>query len=150
MAEVKVFRFSETESAPLVGEKSMEGGWIKRIVYPQNVDTKGLIFGYVEVNPGHAPHRWHNHIADKARGFEVVYPKDFEEIYFIISGSGVVEWKTEEGEVKGEEVSAGDTIFFPAGMPEHQLLNNSTEKMVIVYCGSPPTSIKVGTGSKDG
>ena len=40
--------------------------------------------GVGEVNPGHAFHRWHRHITDKAEGYEVIYPKDFEEIYHII------------------------------------------------------------------
>ena len=148
MDEIKIFRFNDIESVSLVGQSNTQGGSIKRIIYPQNVNTKGLIFGFVEVYPGHAPHRWHNHVTDKAPGFEVVYPKDFEEVYYILSGRGVVQWKTEAGKVKEKEVGPGDTIFFPVGVPEHQLLNNGTEKMTIVYCGTPTTSIKVGASTK--
>jgi len=149
MEEVKIFRLRDIESHPLAAIHSKEGGFIKRIIYPLNVNTKGLIFGFAEVNPGYSPHRWDAHIADKAPGFEVTYPKDFEEVYYIISGSGVVQWKTEDGEIKEEKVSAGDTKFFPIGVSEHQLFNNSTENIIMVYCGSPLLSPKINICSKD-
>jgi mannose-6-phosphate isomerase-like protein (cupin superfamily) len=141
MKDVKIFRSSEIESLQLVGAGSFKGGWMKRIIYPENVVTKRTFFGLAEVNPGYSPHRWHTHTADIAGGYEVVYPKDFEEIYYIISGSGIVQWNSEDGKTHEEKVNASDTIFFPTGVAKHQLLNNGTEKIVMVFCGSPTSKV---------
>lgn len=81
-------------------------------------------------------------------GVEIIYPKNFEEVYHIISGNGVIQWKTEDGKTKEEKVSAGDTIFFPIGVAEHQLLKNGTEKMILAIFGSPTASVKVSLRSK--
>lgn len=141
MEDVKIFRSSEIESIHLIGAGSPKGGWMKRIIYPENVVTKRTFFGLAEVNPGYSPHRWHTHTTDKAEGYEVVYPKDFEEIYYIISGRGIVQWNSEDGKINEEKVNAGDTIFFPTGVAKHQLLNNGTEKIVMVFCGSPTSKV---------
>jgi len=142
MENVMILRSSEIESQPLPGSSSQEGGSIKRIVYPQNVPTKSLFMGITEVNPGYSPHRWHNHVRNVAEGYEIVYPQGFEEIYYIISGRGTIQWKTPEGTLKEEEVTSGDTLFFPSGVREHQLLNSGSEKMVVAYIGSPIPKIK--------
>jgi quercetin dioxygenase-like cupin family protein len=42
-----------------------------------------------------------------------------------------------------EKVSAGDTIFLPVNVAEHQLLNNGTEKMFVIFCGSPTPKVKL-------
>lgn len=143
MKDVKIFRSGDVESTSLPGAGGGNAGWIKRIIYPQNIITKGSFFGVAEANPGFSPHRWHRHISDKAEGYEVVYPKDFEEIYYIISGSGIVQWNTEDGRIEEEKVSAGDTIFFPVDVAKHQLFNNGTEKIVMVFCGSPTAKVTV-------
>jgi len=140
MEDPKIIRSEDIKSYPLPGADE-NSGWIKRIIYPPHVVTKGTIFGIAEVIPGYSPHRWHTHTKDKGEGFELIYPKDFEEIYHIISGSGVMQWKTEDGKIKEEKVSAGDTIFFPVGVVEHQLLNNGNERMKIVYCGGPQLNV---------
>jgi mannose-6-phosphate isomerase-like protein (cupin superfamily) len=141
MEDVRIFRSNEIDPLPLIGSKGTEEGWMKRVIYPQNVATKGVFFGVAEVNPGHSPHRWHNHVADKAEGYEVVYPENFEEIYYIVSGTGVVQWSTEDEKIKEEKVTAGDVVFFPAGVAKHQLLNNGTEKIVMVFCGTPTAKV---------
>jgi oxalate decarboxylase/phosphoglucose isomerase-like protein (cupin superfamily) len=141
MEQPRIFRLSEVAPNPLAGSEGPECGWMRRIIYPHNVQTKGTFFGIAEVKPGYSPHRWHTHTADKFQGFEVIYPNDFEEIYYIISGSGVVQWKDESGKTKEAKVKAGDTIFFPADVGEHQLFNNGTEKIVMAYCGSPPAKV---------
>jgi mannose-6-phosphate isomerase-like protein (cupin superfamily) len=138
MAEPKIIRAGEVESAQLPGDKEAYSGWIKRILYPPTVETKGVFFGVAEFNPGHSVHRWHTHTEDKAEGYEVVYPENFEEIYYIIRGAGVMQWKSEDGRIfKEEKVAAGDTIFMPAGIVPHQLFNNGNGKMEIVFCGYP-------------
>jgi oxalate decarboxylase/phosphoglucose isomerase-like protein (cupin superfamily) len=137
MEDVRIFRSDEIQEDPLVGGEGDKAGWRKKIIYPQNVTTKGAFFGIAEVNPGFSPHRWHHHMGDTSEGFEIVYPEDFEEINYIMSGSGVVQWETEDGKIVEEKVNAGDTVFFPVGVAKHQILNNGTEKMVVIYCGSP-------------
>jgi mannose-6-phosphate isomerase-like protein (cupin superfamily) len=141
MADVKIIRSGDVEPTPPAGS-GKEAGWTKRIVFPPHVITKNSFFLAVsEVNPGQSPHRWHHHLGDKGPGHEIIYPKDFEEVYHIVSGNGVVQWKTETGKTKEEKVGKGDTIFFPVGVGEHQLLNNGPEKMAIVICGAPTHKI---------
>jgi mannose-6-phosphate isomerase-like protein (cupin superfamily) len=143
MEDVKILRLKDIKSASIPGA-GREAGWMKRIVHPANINTKSTFMGLAEVNPGHSPHRWHIHIKDKAEGYEITYPEGFEEVYHIIRGSGTVQWKTADGQVKEEGVSAGDTIFFPPGVGEHQLLNNGSEKIYMVFCGSPLPIHKFG------
>jgi mannose-6-phosphate isomerase-like protein (cupin superfamily) len=137
MEDVKIIRPDAVEPTLLPATRGKEAGWLKRIVFPPNVDTKGAFFGVAEVNPTYSVHRWHSHVRDKAEGYEVVYPENFEEVYYIISGTGVVQWKTDGGKVKEENVSAGDTMFFPIGVAEHQLVNTSDEKMFVAFFGTP-------------
>jgi mannose-6-phosphate isomerase-like protein (cupin superfamily) len=142
MGDAKIFRLSEIEPLKLIGATGSDAGWMKKIIYPPKVITKGLFSGVAEVNPGYSPHRWHTHISDKFEEYEAIYPEDFEEMYFIVSGSGVVQWNTEDGKTKEEKVGAGDTILFPAGVGKHQLLNSGSEKMFIVFCGYPTAKVK--------
>jgi mannose-6-phosphate isomerase-like protein (cupin superfamily) len=88
-------------------------------------------------------HRWHRHTSDKAKGYEVTYPENFEEIYHLIRGNGLIQWKTEEGKIKEQEVGAGDTILLPVDVVEHQLLNSGPEKMHVVFCGNPTPQVKI-------
>jgi len=142
MADPKIIRASEVESAQLPGAEEAHVGWIKRIVYPPKVETKGVFFGVAEFNPGHSVHRWHTHTRDKSEAYEVVYPENFEEIYYIIRGAGVMQWKAVDGQIiKEEKVTAGDTIFMPVGIVEHQLFNNGNEKIVMVFCGYPTAKV---------
>jgi oxalate decarboxylase/phosphoglucose isomerase-like protein (cupin superfamily) len=143
MKEIVVIRGDEVKRQSLPGSGGEEAGWMKRIVYPPNVISKGTFMGTAEVNPGYSPHRWHNHTSDKSQNYEVVYPENFEEIYHILSGRGVVQWKTEGGEVREEKVGPGDTVFFPAGVGLHQLLNDGKEKIVMVFCGSPTARVTI-------
>ncbi len=36
---------------------------------------------------------------EKAEGYEVKSPENFEEIYYIIRGAGVMQWKAEDGRI---------------------------------------------------
>jgi len=47
-----------------------------------------------------------------------------------------MQWKTPDGKVKEEKVGPGDTIYMAGDAPEHQLLNNGTEKIFLIFCGS--------------
>lgn len=143
MEDVKIVRSSEIKPLGLIGAGGPNAGWMKKIIYPPEVITRGLFFAIAEVNPGYSPHRWHTHIIDKAEGYEVIYPEDFEEMYYVVSGSGIVQWNTKDSKTKEEKVSAGDTIFFPTGVAKHQLQNTGTEKMFIVFSGYPTAKVKI-------
>jgi mannose-6-phosphate isomerase-like protein (cupin superfamily) len=140
MAEIKVVRSKDVESDTLPDAKQ-EVGFLKRIIYPHKVPAKGFFFGVGEAKTGYSIHRWHSHTIDRAKGLKVVYPKNFEELYYIVRGRGVVQWKTKDGGIQEEKVRAGDTILFPPGVPKHQLLNTGNQKMFVVLCGSPPIKV---------
>jgi mannose-6-phosphate isomerase-like protein (cupin superfamily) len=55
-----------------------------------------------------------------------------EEIYFIMSGTGVMKVGDEESDVK-----PGDAIWLPAGKP-HALINNGTENIQILVVAAYP------------
>lgn len=137
MEDVKIVRGDDAKPQVLPGVLEKKAGWIKRLIYPDNVGAEGIVMGIAEANPGYSIHPWHTHTRYESKGIELVYPKNFEEIYYIIKGSGVVQWKTQDGKILEEKVTAGDSIFFPVGVSEHQLLNKSHKKVLVLYCGSP-------------
>jgi len=132
MAELRIVRSNEIQPQNIRG-LGKEAGQIRKIIAANK-----FFFNVDEVNPGFSPHHWHTHTKYRAEGYEVEYPADFEEIYFIISGRGLIQWKTESGETLEQEVGPGDTIHMPPGVVEHQLLNNGTEKIRLAVVGVPP------------
>jgi len=140
MDRIKVVRLEEVEPDTLADCEEGEG-YMKRIIYPHKVPAKGFAFGYAEVPPGKSLHRWHKHTGDKAKGLEVIYPLGFEELYFIIKGSGAVQWKEPSGEVREKNVGEKDTILFCEGVPEHQVLNTGNKDMLIAFVACPPVKI---------
>ena len=140
MDKIKVVRLEDVEPDTLMDVEAGLG-YMKRIIYPHKVPAKGFAFGFAEVPPGKSLHRWHKHTGDKVKGLEVVYHPDFEELYFILKGSGAVQWKEPNGEVKEQSVGEKDTILFSEGVPEHQVLNTGSENMVVVFVGCPPVKI---------
>ena len=132
MAQLKIVKSDEVQPQNIRGF-GKEAGQVQRIIA-----TEKFFFNVDEVSPGFSPHHWHRHTRYKTENAEVVYPADFEEIYFIISGQGVIQWKTESGEVQEQQVGPGDTIHMPPDVVEHQLLNNGTEKIRMAVVGVPP------------
>ena len=132
MAHLKIVKADEVHPQNIRGFGN-EAGQIKRVIA-----TEKLFFNVDEVSPGFSPHHWHRHTKYQTGGYEVEYPADFEEIYFILSGRGVIQWKQENGEVGEQEVGPGDTIHMPPGVVEHQLLNNGTENIRLAVVGVPP------------
>ena len=132
MAQLSIIKADDVKSENMRGQPK-EAGQVKRVV-----TTKKLFFNVDEISPGHSPHHWHTHSKYRSEGFEIEYPPDFEEIYFVISGRGVIQWKTDSGEVNEQEVGPGDTMHMPAGVVEHQLLNNGSEMLRIAVVGVPP------------
>jgi oxalate decarboxylase/phosphoglucose isomerase-like protein (cupin superfamily) len=132
VAQLKIIKEKEVSAQNIRGF-GKEAGQVKRVV-----SSSKFFFNIDEVCPGHSPHHWHKHDGYVVDGVKVEYPADFEEIYFVLSGHGVVQWKTESGAVEEQAVGPGDTIYMPAGVIEHQLLNNSTENIRIAVVGVPP------------
>ena len=132
MTQLRIVRADQVQPQNIRGQ-GKAAGQIKRIVA-----TGKFFFNVDEVNPGFSPHRWHRHTKYRAEGYEVEYPADFEEIYFILSGHGVVQWKTDSGEIQEQAVGPGDTIHMPPGVVEHQLLNNGAETIRLAVVGVPP------------
>ena len=132
MTPLKIVKADEVQPQNIRGF-GKEAGQIKRIIA-----SKALFFNVDEVSPGFSPHHWHRHDKYRTENVEVEYPADFEEIYFILSGQGVVQWKTESGEMQEQQVGPGDTIHMPPGVVEHQLLNNGSEKIRLAVVGVPP------------
>ena len=132
MAQLKFVKENEVQPQNIRGF-GKEAGQVKRVIA-----TEKFYFNIDEVSPGFSPHNWHKHDKYRTESVEVEYPADFEEIYFILSGRGVVQWKTESGEIREQDVGPGDTIYMPPDVVEHQLLNNGTEKIRLAVVGVPP------------
>ncbi len=132
MAQLKIVRSDEVQPQNIRGQ-GKEAGQIKRILA-----TEKLFFNVDEVSPGFSPHHWHRHTKYRTEGYEVEYPADFEEIYFILSGRGVIQWKTASNEISEQAVGPGDTIHMPPDVVEHQLLNNGSEPIRMAVVGVPP------------
>lgn len=132
MTTPKIIKADDVQPQNIRGQ-AREAGQIKRIIA-----TEKLFFNVDEVSPGFSPHSWHQHTKYSHDGVSVEYAPDFEEIYFIISGRGVIQWKTDTGDMGEQAVGPGDTIHLPRGVSEHQLLNNGSEKIRLVVLGVPP------------
>ena len=132
MSQLKIVKAEDVQPRNLRG-LGKEAGQVKRIIA-----TEKFYFNVDEVSPGFSPHHWHRHTKYRAEFYEVEYPIDFEEIYFILSGRGVIQWKTGGGEIQEQEVGPGDTIYMPPDVVEHQLLNNGTDTIRLAVVGVPP------------
>ena len=132
MAHPKIVRADDVQGRNLRGQ-GKEAGQVKQLIA-----TGKFFFNIDEVGPGHSPHHWHRHTKYRTEGYEVEYPADFEEMYFILSGRGVIQWKTESGEIQEQKVGPGDAIHMPPGIVEHQLLNDGTETIRLAVVGVPP------------
>ena len=132
MAPLNIIRTNELAGQNIRGF-GKEAGQVKRVIV-----TEKLFFAIDEINPGFSPHQWHRHTKFRTESVEVEYPSDFEEIYFIISGHGVMQWKTDSGETLEQQVGPGDMIHMPPDVVEHQLLNNGSEAIHMAVVGVPP------------
>lgn len=100
-------------------------------VQSQKIDRDGNVFAvktiipdgetnkcranFVEVEPGNYAYGYHYHEAN-------------EEVFYIISGNGVV--RTFDGEIR---VKAGDAIGFPTGEKGVHVIKNEAENEKLVY-----------------
>ncbi|MCH4889227.1 cupin domain-containing protein [Acidaminobacter sp. JC074] len=142
MRDAIIFNEEHVEKTNLMDVETEAAGWMKMI--PAGGDLGSMMFGVSEIAPGYAGHRWHDHVYDEGKDFEVRYPDEFEEIYYILEGNGVVQWKDEAGVIKEKIVTVGDTIVFPSGIGQHQLYNNSEDMIKLVFSANklPYVTIK--------
>ena len=132
MAQLKVIGADEVKPQNIRGF-GKEAGHVRKVVA-----TDKFFFNIDEVSPGYSPHHFHRHDGYTFEGHKVEYPADFEEIYYILSGRGVIQWKTDGGKVEERAVGPGDTVYFPPDVVEHQLLNNGSENIRLAVVGVPP------------
>jgi len=126
----KIIREDEGKQLELPG-----GGYGRRMI--SGPVSQKMALGIIYVDRGNSPHRWHSHDdSDKSGDYEIHYPEGFEEGYIIVQGGGVVQWK-EEGEIREVKVNAGDAVYFPPGVVESQLLNNTNKPLIVVYGFAP-------------
>jgi uncharacterized cupin superfamily protein len=85
-----------------------------KTIIPEEEITKCRA-NFVELEPGNYAYGYHYHEAN-------------EEIFYIISGVGIV--RTNDGNV---EVKAGDVICFPTGKKGAHVIKNESEKEKLVY-----------------
>ncbi|MEM3698139.1 MAG: cupin domain-containing protein [Candidatus Bathyarchaeia archaeon] len=113
------------------------GGKAKRMLTPETCGSTHFYGGFAFSEPGKTLHRWHRHTYDRGESYEVEFPPDFEEAYFIVEGEGTLQWKIYD-QIKECKVEKGDAIFFPKGCCEHQLLNTGKNTLTAVFVGAPP------------
>ena len=98
------------------GQQMGEGGnqfTVKPIIPQQEVGKCNATF--VELLPGNYAYGYHYHEAN-------------EEVFYIISGTGIV--RTPNGEIA---VKAGDAITFPVGPEGAHIIRNGSETEKLVY-----------------
>jgi quercetin dioxygenase-like cupin family protein len=86
-----------------------------------HIEAKQCMAGFVEVKPGNFAFSYHYHEFN-------------EEIFYIISGKGIV--KTVKGEISVKE---GDTITFPAGERGAHVIRNASDIETLIYIAFGPT-----------
>lgn len=100
----------------LKGQKTVRDGneFTVKTIIPDEETTKCRA-NFVEVGPGNFAYGYHYHEAN-------------EEVFYIISGTGVI--RTSEGDRK---VNAGDVIGFPSGEKGSHVISNESEDEKLVY-----------------
>ena len=133
----KIVRYRDYVGHALHGE-----GTIRRAIYPDTVGSARLFVGLAEFGPGTAPHVFHRHGTEVIRDRRLTYAPDFEEFYFVVDGSGVMQWKLGDGRLLEEAVEAGDSIYMPPGVVEHRIFNTGSGLMRVLYGGAPPARVE--------
>jgi len=93
------------------------GTWCRLI---ESADTEaGLIFGFGRIKPGDG-RGWHSH------------PEGEDEIFYVIEGKGLAEWKF-EGKSYKQEIPSGAAFYTP-GIMENNITNVGDKDLSCVYC----------------
>lgn len=111
MKELAVKNYKSIE-----GQQMGEGGnqFTVKPVIPREESSKCSV-NFVELAPGNYAYGYHYHEVN-------------EEVFYIISGTGIV--RTPRGEIT---VNAGDAITFPAGPEGAHVIRNGSETEKLVY-----------------
>jgi len=111
MKELAVKNYKSIE-----GQQMGEGGnqFTVKPVIPRDEVGKCSV-NFMELEPGNYAYGYHYHEAN-------------EEVFYIISGTGIV--RTPKGEIT---VNAGDAITFPAGADGAHVIRNGSETETLVY-----------------
>ena len=121
-------------------------GALRRAIYPDLAGSQRLFVGLAEFGPGTAPHVFHRHgtevVGDPGQRRRLTYAEDFEEFYFVVEGTGELQWRTPDGRQHAEPVAAGDSVYFPPGVVEHRIFNTGTGLMRVLYGGTPPALVE--------
>ena len=136
----RIARLNDAPAHQLHGE-----GLIRKLVYPDTVGSRRLFVGLATVPPGKAPHVFHRHGIEEHGTTRIEYADDFEEFYFVVAGSGEMQWIDERGERRASAVATGDAIYMPAGCLAHRIFNSGESEMRVLYGGTPPAKITTKT-----
>jgi oxalate decarboxylase/phosphoglucose isomerase-like protein (cupin superfamily) len=120
-------------------------GAIRRAIYPELTGSRRLFVGLAEFGPGTAPHVFHRHgtevVGPPGARRRLTYAEDFEEFYFVVEGSGEMQWRFDDGRERREPLAAGDAVYFPPGVVEHRVFNTGPGPMRVLYGGTPPARV---------
>jgi mannose-6-phosphate isomerase-like protein (cupin superfamily) len=121
-------------------------GAIRRAIYPELTGSRQLFIGLAEFGPGEAPHVFHRHgtevVGPPGARRRLTYAEDFEEFYFVVEGSGEMQWRFTDGRNEVQAVAAGDAVYFPPGVAEHRIFNTGASTMRVLYGGTPPARVE--------
>lgn len=121
-------------------------GALRRAIYPDLVGSRQLFLGLAEFGPGTAPHVFHRHgtevVGEPGHRRRLTYAAQFEEFYFVVEGTGELQWRFDDGRQEAEPVTAGDCVYFPPGVVAHRIFNTGTGRMRVLYGGTPPATVE--------
>jgi mannose-6-phosphate isomerase-like protein (cupin superfamily) len=63
---------------------------------------------------------WHKHT------------ENVEETYYVLNGQGTISWKSDGGEVRSLEFSAGDALYLPYGI-ENEFVNTGDDELRLLF-----------------
>ena len=141
----RISRLNEAPLHPLHGE-----GVIRKLIYPDMTGSSALFIGLAVVPPGQAPHVFHRHETEIHGKARIDYSADFEEFYFVVSGSGEMQWLDDVNEQHGQQVDAGDAIYMPRDCLPHRIFNTGSKDLHVLYGGTPPARITAVTDHETG
>jgi mannose-6-phosphate isomerase-like protein (cupin superfamily) len=98
--------------------ETLDGSMIHELVRPEREGSRHLSLAEATVAPGQTTHRHRHHRS--------------EEIYYILSGEGLVEIAARK-----TAVTAGEAVLIPAGA-EHCLTNTGAAPLRILCACAPP------------
>ena len=130
MRKIVVTRKEELKGEVRASEKGF--GFTEYFALPEGVGERSQVSFY-ELPPLHSNYPYHYHF-------------DQEEVFYIISGKGVL--KTPDGE---RPIQAGDLIFCPCGEAGAHRLTNTSDSETMVYLdfdAVPPTDVCIYPDSR--